>query len=394
MLATRTARSRRLLARHDVVGPVLVTAAVLLALVGARLVQYDRDPTGFVQFGRAAAPVVMPPADARIASDIGYDGQFFYVQAVDPLLRDRARSALIATNGEYRAQRVLYPALAYVAAAGSEDAVPWTMLLLNVAAALAATAAVALFARDRGASGWWALAVGLCPGVVLAVLRDLSEPLAVAGLVSGLVAWRLRRPWIAGAALTAAVLAREVMVLAVIAIAFEAVWRRLSKRDAPVVGDALRACVPPIAAFAAWQLYLLDRFDRLASSTTPDGQFLSPFEGLIDSADRAISDPSLGSVVWDLGFLILVVAAMVVAVLAARRGPNAPAVTALCFAVLAVLVTYDADHWNYTRITAPLMASLVVLGLDEEDRAALTVPALAACLTLLIPVAFSAGAGA
>ena len=219
-----------LLARHDLAGPVLVTAVVLLALVGAKLVQYDGDPTGFAQFGRAAAPAVMPPAGARIDSEIGYDRQFFYVQAVDPLLRDRARSALVATNGEYRAQRVLYPALAYVAAAGRADGVPWTLLLLNVAAALA---------------------IGLSPGVVLAVLRDLSGPLAIAGLASGLVAWRMRRPWVAGGALTAAVLAREAMVLAVVAIAIEAAWRRRARRDASVVADALRACVLPVSVLVA-----------------------------------------------------------------------------------------------------------------------------------------------
>jgi hypothetical protein len=361
--------------------------------VGARLVQYDADPTGFVQFGRAAVPAVMPPPGARIESQIGYDGQFFYVQAVDPLLRDRARSALEATNGEYRAQRVLYPAVAYVAAAGSEDGLPWAMLLLNVAAALAATVAVALFARSRGSSGWWALAVGLSPGVVLAVLRDLSEPLAVAGLVGGLVAWRMRRPWLAGGALTAAVLAREVMVLAVIAIAVEALWRRLRRGDRHVAADALRACVVPLSAFVAWQLYLLDRFDRLASSTTPPGQFRAPLAGLFDSADSAISDASLGSA-WDLGYLLMVAAAVVAAVLVARHGPWAAAVAAVCFAVVAVLVDYDADHWNYTRLTAPLLAALVVQGVDTRDRAALVVPAAAACLTLLIPIAFSAGAGA
>lgn len=386
--------------RHDLAGPVLVTAAVLLALVGARLVQYDADPTGFVQFGHAAAPAVKPPAGARIDSEIGYDGQFFYVQAVDPLLRARARSALIETNGEYRAQRVLYPALAYVTAAGSEDALPWTMLLLNVAAVLWATAAVALFARARGCSGWWALAVGLCPGVVLAVLRDLSEPLAIAGLVSGLVAWRLRRPWMAGGALAVAVLAREAMVLGVIAIAVETAWRRFASRgghdagDAPTVGDAVRACIPPLAVFAGWQLYLVDRFDRLASSTTPEGQFGAPLGGLLDSVDRALSDASLGGAVWDLAFLLLVACAVVAAVLAARHGLTAPVTAAVGFAVVAVLVSYDSDHWNYTRLTAPLLASLVVLGLDERDRLALAVPGLAACLTFLIPIAFRAGAGA
>jgi hypothetical protein len=295
---------------------------------------------------------------------------------------------------------VLYPALAYVTAVGSEDALPWTMLLLNVAAVLWATAAVALFARARGSSGWWALAVGLCPGMVLAVLRDLSEPLAIAGLVSGLVAWRMRRPWLAGGALAAAVLAREAMVLGVIAIAVEAAWRAFARRrgaEADVArarGDALRACIPALAVFAAWQLYLLDRFGQLASSTTPEGQFGAPLGGLIDSADRALSDASLGGAVWDLAFLLLIAGAVIAAVLAVRHGFTAPVAAAVGFAMVAVLVNYDSDHWNYTRLTAPLLASLVVLGLDERDRLALAVPALAACLTFLIPVAFHAGAGA
>ncbi|HEX6651600.1 MAG TPA: hypothetical protein VF072_02570 [Thermoleophilaceae bacterium] len=86
--------------------------------------------------------------------------------------------------------------------------------------------------------------------------------------------------------------------------------------------------------------------------------------------------------------------AVVAAAIAARRGPSAPAVAALGFAVLTLLVDYGRDHWSHTRVAAPLFASLVVLGIAERDRAALVVPSLAACLTLLIPIAFSAGAGA
>ena len=138
----------------------------------------------------------------------------------------------------------------------------------------------------------------------------------------------------------------------------------------------------------------MDRFDRLASSTTPEGQFGAPLGGLLDSADRALSDASLGGAVWDLAFLLLVAGAVVAAILAARHGLTAPVLAAMGFAVVALLVSYDSDHWNYTRLTAPLLASLVVLGLDERDRVALAVPALAACLTFLIPIAFRAGAGA
>jgi hypothetical protein len=159
------------------------------------------------------------------------------------------------------------------------------------------------------------------------------------------------------------------------------------------VGEALRACVLPASAFVAWQLYLVERFDRLASSTTPRGQFGAPFEGLVDGVDRALSDASLGGGLWDLAFLLFVLGAIVAAALAARRGPSAPAVAAVGFAVLTLLVDFGGDHWSYTRVAAPLFASLVVLGIAERDRVALVVPSLAACLTLLIPIAFSSGAG-
>jgi hypothetical protein len=87
-------------------------------------------------------------------------------------------------------------------------------------------------------------------------------------------------------------------------------------------------------------------------------------------------------------------AAVVVAAAGLRRGLRAPVVAAACFAALLVVINFGGDHWNYTRLAAPLMASLVVAGLDDGDRPALFVPALAAFLTLLIPAAFSATAGA
>lgn len=384
----------RLTTRLDLLGPVVVTALVLLALVGARLVHYDGDPTGFVQFGQWVAPALDAPSDAHIASQVGYDGQFFYVQATDPLLRGTARSGLVATNGEFRAQRMLYPTVAYVAAAGTKSAVPWSLLLLNVLAVLVATAAAATFARTRELSGWWALAVGLNPGLVLAVLRDLSEPFAVAALVAGLVAWRLRRPGAATLAMTLAVLSREAMLVGVLAIAVEAGWRFFRGRDRDELRKALPVCLLPTALFVAWQLYLAKRFDGLVTSSTPDNQFSVPLDGLLDGLDGALSDASLRAGGWDLVFLLLMAAAIVVALVGLRRGLRAPAVAAGCFAALLAVINFGGDHWNYTRLAAPLMASLVIAGLDVGSRWMMAVPALAATLTFLIPLAFSSAAGA
>ena len=384
----------RLTTRLDLLGPVVVTALVLLALVGARLVHYDGNSTGFVQFGQWVAPALDAPSDAHIASQVGYDGQFFYVQATDPLLRGTARSGLVATDGEFRAQRMLYPTVAYVAAAGSKSAVPWSLLVLNVLAVLVATAAAATFARTRELSGWWALAVGLNPGMALAVLRDLSEPFAVAALVAGLVAWRLRRPGLATLAITLAVLSREAMLIGVLAIAVEAGWSFFRGRDRDELRRALPVCLVPTTLFVAWQLYLAQRFDGLVTSSTPDNQFSVPLDGLLDGVDGALSDASLRAAGWDLVFLILMAAAIVAALVGLRRGLRAPAVGSACFAALLLVINFGGDHWNYTRLAAPLMASLVVAGLDVRSRWTMAVPALAASLTFLIPVAFGSTAGA
>ena len=59
------------------------------------------------------------------------------------------------------------------------------MLAINLLVVLAITAAFAAYARRRGWSGWWALAVGLTARLLLATMRDLSDPLAAASMLAG-----------------------------------------------------------------------------------------------------------------------------------------------------------------------------------------------------------------
>jgi hypothetical protein len=132
---------RLIRARASVIGPVLVVAVVLGLLIGSRLSFYHGDPAGFVLFGQRFLQYTHPPAGAPVNSPYGYDGQFYWIQATDPLLLRHATLVnLQATAPGYHLQRAAYPALAYALALGQRGALPWTLLSVNVFAVLGITA--------------------------------------------------------------------------------------------------------------------------------------------------------------------------------------------------------------------------------------------------------------
>ena len=102
-------------------------------------------------------------------------------------------------------------------AGGQSGAIPFALLAVNVALLLGGAAAFAVYARRQGWSTMWTLAVALAPGMLLATERDLSDPLAMVGLLSGLLLLRAGRRWPAALGLTVAVLTREVTMLAIVA---------------------------------------------------------------------------------------------------------------------------------------------------------------------------------
>ena len=114
--------------------PTLVVGLVLAAYLGLRLFQAQGDPLVFARLGQGfanGAPVGEP----------GYDGQFAYWIARDP--RPTAAGPHLDVPA-YRYQRIVYPLLAWALAAGQAAAVPWTLVLINVAAQLAGTCLVEL----------------------------------------------------------------------------------------------------------------------------------------------------------------------------------------------------------------------------------------------------------
>ena len=172
----------------------------------------------------------------RWQSAVGYDGQFYYFLAVDPL---RAHEYIGEFAG-YVYSRPLYPALSSLLGLGRADAVAYSMLAINLVAVMATTLGLAVWLRRHGVSPWLSLVYGTSPAVVFSVFRDLTEPLAYALVLGGFLLFdpRRRNRLIASAAVFAlAVLTRETVAVfpAVCALALLAGWPEPRRRNFAVL---------------------------------------------------------------------------------------------------------------------------------------------------------------
>lgn len=375
---------------------MLVVAVVLGALIGGRLAVYHGDPAGLIQFGSDTIKWTQPPHGAPVETPAGYDGQFYWLHATDPLLLHRVTLVdLFHTAPGYHLQRPGYPALAYALALGRRSALPWTMLIVNLLAVLAVTAAAARYAQSLGRSPWWAVIVGLTPGLVLATMRDLSDPLATAAMLGGLIAWQSRRRWPAAILLALAALAREPMILATGAVAVEAVWscRHQWRRLAAVrftLAQAAPVVLVPLAAFIGWQLYIHGlpgvagpAGTGSAAAAAPPAVF-PPGHDFVTELRRAWNLHTAAGV-WEVVYIALVLAAMVCSLTLLRRGPSAATISAILLSATLTVIIFG-DEWGISRYAAPVFATLVASGLRERSRAALLIGAAAAVLTIVIPV--------
>jgi hypothetical protein len=113
----------------------------------------------------------------------GYDGQFAYYIARDPL------------NGwqqcdvpAYRYQRILYPLLSRLLALGQETLIPYALPLVNlVALGMGTWLTEQILVRYR-MNRWYAVTYGLYAGQLMSVRLDLNEPLAHALVQAAILA--------------------------------------------------------------------------------------------------------------------------------------------------------------------------------------------------------------
>jgi hypothetical protein len=245
---------------------VALTALAGYVVIFLLLLNYYGDLRDFILIGKRyidrgdISPVIrMDPAYRYLEDVPGYDGQFAYFIAVDPV---NARYYVEQNRVSYRYTRILYPAAARALALGNPEWVPLSMILVNLLAVTGGTYAVALWCRQRGLNPWLGLVFAFYVGQVLAFSRDLNEIVAysLVAVATYLFDRDPPRVLLAGACFGLSALAKETTLVFGAVYALALLVRSMKESSGPM-GYRRWANVASFGALAigpalAWQLFL------------------------------------------------------------------------------------------------------------------------------------------
>ncbi len=264
--------------RAGIIGPTVVVGLACLAVLALYpLLRGYTSPLDFAHIGR----VFCCGAPAGPKASYGYDGQFYYYIATNPL-----HATAQMDNIPHRYQRILFPILVWILSLGGQPGlVAWWLLILPVLGAMAGTAALATLLQRRGLSPWFSLAFGLYFGQFASLTHDLPDGLAASLVICAALAadrehWKRATLWLAAACLT-----RELMLIFIIGMVLNA----LSEHRLPRAVLLLSAALP----VGIWYLVLRQAF----------GASTSALPGVGISSPRLLESGLLGSISYVPSFL-------------------------------------------------------------------------------------------
>lgn len=146
-----------------------------------------------------------------VTSEIGYDGQFFYYIALDPV-----KAHYYIDDPIYRYTRIFYPMLTRFLSFGNYNLIPYILLILNISAVISSVFVLGLWFKKFNYSPFYSLIYGFFPGVFFSLTRDLSETVAYffAILAVFLFSFKLKRFFLLSSSFfSIAILTKEVTAL-------------------------------------------------------------------------------------------------------------------------------------------------------------------------------------
>lgn len=268
----------------------------------------------------------------------GYDGQFYYVIARNPLAR---QSREVVDFPSYRHVRILYPALAWLLSAGAPGLLLWVLPAINLAAISALSMCGALLATHYHRSPWWGIVLPFVLNAGMPALRDLTDPLATAALCAVLTAFLLDwKVWQLALCAGAAVFSREQNAVALVII---------------MGGALLDRCWPRTAALAAvligWSGWV--GILRLSYGEWPFavGNLGAPLSGIWYALQHLSGQHGRPPVINILGLLQLSLQIALCGVLLANKAERLTAALAVAGIGLVLLggIPIYQSGWSYVR---------------------------------------------
>jgi hypothetical protein len=321
--------------RKSAAAVALATLLLYGTFVFVQLRRHGFNPSVFVTAGDEFTDKTAPAGLLIAPNSSGYDGQFYYRIAYDPFSTRAVVAGVHFDYPVYRLQRIGYPLLVWMLSLGNPAAVPWMMIVVNLAALAGIGAAAVIATRDLHVPAWSCLALALYPGFLLSVSRDLVEPLEVFLLLLALVLLRRNRVLAAASVLALAALTKETGLLFALGALVSGLMTRPRQKIYLVF-------LVPFVAHLAWKVGLF-RLWRLPMTFVTGEHFMFPFSGFVARAREALSaGPSGRTVLVEMTML----GVFGVIVLFAFRSASAPRSIKVAWLLYAALVfTLGTEFW-------------------------------------------------
>lgn len=333
----------------------------------------DGDPSALVVAGAARCDPTQTPSSLRIHPN-GYDGQYYYAMALSPWVWQSTMHGITLDIPSYRLQRVLYPLLAWAAAAGDQERVPVALIAVNVAATAAVAGCAALLLQQMGIHALPGVVIGLTPTFAMTLGRDLTELVELAFLLAGWLAVARRQSWRSGVFMALALLARDTAVFAAGGLFVAWAIERMRRHDTPLVRWPSWAV--PLGTFALWQAILTAHWGQLPflagiSSAGRPGLGLLTFLGQL----RHRSDGEALRWRIELAILLLLLVTAAVTLWQRRGQTSAPAVRAvsvtwLCYLAFPLIWSQRvwSEDWAFLRALTELWIVSLGVVVARNDR--------------------------
>lgn len=255
----------------------VAVALLLLVFLGVR--QYDGNVSALFHLDATFGEAHQVPGGIVLYSDAGYDGMLYYQIARDiPTLFSGGTPSL---DSPYRFQRIVLPLFAFILALGQEAFFPYTILLINLAAALGALALTLLITKKVNVHS---LTVVLNPAVLIGIIYTLTEPLSLFFMMLFFWLWTKHGQQMTALgvlALTLSLFARETTVFLIVLLGLWYVLHRNWK--------AAVLCGVPLVPFFLWQVWLKHQLGSVAfqaNSNVVSLPFSGPFELIVSSIEH------------------------------------------------------------------------------------------------------------
>ncbi|HEX3070952.1 MAG TPA: hypothetical protein VHX14_20450, partial [Thermoanaerobaculia bacterium] len=300
--------------RKSAAAAALATLLLYAAFVFVQLRRHDFNPTIFVAAGDEFTDRTAPAGLLVARHSSGYDGQFYYRIARDPFSTQPVAAGVHFDYPVYRLQRIGYPFLVWMFSFGNRAAVPWMMIIVNLAALAGIGAAAVIATRELRVPEWSCFALALYPGFLLSVSRDLVEPLEVLLLMIALVLLQRQRLVFAACVLALAALTKETSLLFALGALITAI-ATMPRRRLNVV------LLAPFAAHFGWKI-LLFRLWHLPMTFVTGEHFMWPFQGFLTRAREAIAAGAAGRIVLIEMAALVIFGIIVLSALRSSLAPN------------------------------------------------------------------------